>query len=175
VLSGSGDAIQEVQMWNGPAIMQVSGNDESRHFAVIPHTVSGASVLSMVNTTEPYQGRVLLSEPVNRLEISATGAWTIEILPLSAARTLPAPGKVEGSGDEVLVLAGGIPDIATVTGNQAGRHFAVLPYTPDGQPIFGAMVNTTDPYEGQILLDGETGILAVTAVGPWSVAVETVE
>ncbi|MCB0173887.1 MAG: hypothetical protein KDJ97_25425 [Anaerolineae bacterium] len=170
--NGSGDSVENVQMWNGPAMMQVTGNDESRHFAVVPHTVSGEPLMSMVNTTEPYSGRILLPEPVNRLEISASGNWTVEILPLSSARVVSVPGQVEGSGDEVLVLAGEKPDIATVDGNQAGRHFAVIPFTIDGRHVFGSMVNTTDPYQGQVLLDGEVGILEVTAVGPWSISVE---
>lgn len=172
VFNGSGDSIENVQMWNGPALLQTTGNDEGRHFAVIPHTVSGEQLLSMVNTTDPYSGQLLLPEPINRLEISAPGAWTIEILPLSSARRLSVPGQIEGSGDEVLVLDGGQPDIATVSGNQAGRHFSVVSYTIEGQQVFGSIVNTTDPYDGQILLEGETGILEVTAVGPWSISVD---
>lgn len=58
--------------------------------------------------------------------------------------------------------------LATITGNDAGRYFGVKGLDGDHD----SLVNTTDPYNGTTLLDGNVGgttQLQVTATGPWSI------
>ncbi|MCL4303978.1 MAG: hypothetical protein KJ077_50305 [Anaerolineae bacterium] len=173
VINGTGDTVQNINKWSGPAIIHVVGNASQRHFAVIPYDSSGNRASSLVNTTDYYDGRNLIdfeqNQHTSRLEITTEGEWTIEILPLASARVLQIPGTIDGNGDDVLLLMGGTPDIANISGNPAARHFAVLPYGNGRR--FSSMVNTTDPYEGQVLIDREAEVLQVIAEGAWSISI----
>jgi hypothetical protein len=82
------------------------------------------------------------------------------------------PTVFTGTGDTVVAITkpGGAPGtvLATITGNDAGPHFAV--HGVDGDQDL--LVNTTDPYSGTVLLDADAGgttQLQVSASGPWSI------
>ncbi|MCB0098257.1 MAG: hypothetical protein KDE50_25100 [Caldilineaceae bacterium] len=173
VIKGTGDSIQDFSKWLGPAIVHVVGNPSQRHFAVIPYDSNGNRTNSIVNTTDYYDGTNLLdfeqNEQTTRLEIKSEGDWAIEILPLANARTIEIPGTIEGNGDEVLLLIGNSPDIANISGNASARHFAVITYG-NGRRL-GSIVNTTEPYEGQVLIDRRAEVLQVTAEGGWSISI----
>jgi hypothetical protein len=66
-------------------------------------------------------------------------------------------------------LLGADPDKAAVAGNAKARHFALISYGTDG--YIDLLVNTTDPYEGQVLLRPNVVLLEVKAEGPWSIDV----
>lgn len=74
-------------------------------------------------------------------------------------------GTVSGTGDSVLILLAEAAT-ATVTGNAAGSHFAVIGY---GGLFPDLLVNTTDPYEGEVLVDRNSRVFVVTAVGDWTI------
>jgi hypothetical protein len=88
-----------------------------------------------------------------------------------APPVVAAPTVFEGTGDSVVQItkpAGATVVIASVTGNAAGRYFGVKAVDGDQDTL----VNTTDPYTGDTLMDGGTGgttMLQVTAVGPWKI------
>jgi hypothetical protein len=84
----------------------------------------------------------------------------------------PAPTVFTGAGDSVVAITkpGGSTGtvLATITGNDAGRFFAVQAIDGDQD----LLVNTTEPYSGTVLMDADRGgttQLQVTATGPWSV------
>lgn len=168
VLEGQGDSIVDVNKWEGPALVRVEGNAESRHFAVLTH--GGDYPDAIVNTTDVYRGVRLIDfedSLTSRFEVNAEGGWRIEVLPLSEARVLVVPGMISGEGDEVLILDG-VADLATIRGNEAERHFAVMTH---GDRFPDAIVNTTDPYEGTVIVGSETTVLEVLAVGGWTIEV----
>lgn len=172
VITGSGDSVIDIDKGDEPALAHITGNSASRHFAVISYGVNGEQIDLLANTTDPFDGirpiDFMPNEHTSRLEITATGEWSIEVYPLVGAHTLSVPGVFEGAGDDVLVLTGGTPDLAAITGNADGRHFAVLGYG-NGQDL---LVNTTDPYyEGTVILDRNTMVLEVNAEGAWSISV----
>ena len=142
----------------------ITGNAAERYFGVQGYN-GGRNTL--VNTTDAYEGTVLLHQDTLVLVVSAEGAWEIQILPLASARILEVPGVIGGSGDDIIILTGGTPDTATITGNAAERHFAVFGYN-NGRDL---IVNTTDPYEGTVMLHPDTLLLEIKATGPWSVEV----
>src|SRR5690606_17817533 len=119
----------------------------------------------------PYEGITPLdfrdSEETTRLEVTAVGPWQIEVRPLTSARVIEAPGSLSGIGDEVLFIDGE-PDTALISGNAAGRHFAVHAY---GDSI-DLLVNTTDPYEGRVIVPRDALLLEITAEGAWEVTFE---
>lgn len=168
VLSGSGDAIVELDKWPGPALVHISGNSGSRHFAVINYDAAGTYLDLLANTTDPYDGVRPLDffdgVLTTRFEVTASGDWQIEVLPLlEHGLWADVPGRVAGSGDAVLLL-NGAADTATISGNPDNRHFAVESY---GDSV-DLLVNTTDPYTGQVLVPPRARILVVSAEGEWA-------
>jgi len=174
VLSGSGDTILDVERGNEPSLIHITGNAGSRHFAIVSYNSSGERIDLLVNTTDPYDGvrplDFLDSEHATRFEISATGSWTIEIVPVQQIERLDIPGEFTGTGDYVFAFAGGTPDTAKITGNASSRHFAVIGWGGNGRDL---LVNTTDPYNGTVIVDRETFILEVKATGDWSINIAT--
>jgi hypothetical protein len=60
-----------------------------------------------------------------------------------------------------------MPDLATITGNAGSHHFAVHSY---GDTI-DLLVNTTDPYEGEVIIPPGTVLLAVTSEEAWKIEI----
>ena len=111
-----------------------------------------------------WQNRGLIN---GRFEVQTKGAWTITITPLATANVLNVPGTFEGSGDHVFTLIGEMPDIAKISGNAGGYFFAVMSYRSSRD----LLVNTTAPYDGTVLVDGDTLFIEVQADDAWSFAV----
>lgn len=173
VLTGSGDSVVDFENPFEVSIAHVTANAASRHFSIWSYDANGNQVDLLVNTTDPYEGIVLMDTEIDsfttRFEVTATGVWIIVVDHLTAARELEVPGTIEGVGDDVVILRGGTPDLANVTGNEASRHFSIWGYGSSAD----LLVNTTDPYEGTVILSGDTIVLEITAVGPWSIEVTT--
>ncbi|MCG3177529.1 MAG: hypothetical protein MOGMAGMI_02503 [Candidatus Omnitrophica bacterium] len=171
VASGNGDAVVKLENQYEVAIVHITGNAGSRFFAVKNFGSDGTNYDLLVNTTEPYDGVRPLDfnsgQHTTRFEVKAEGKWKIEILPVTAAVKLNAPGKLEGKGDQVIVLSGGKPDTAKIQGNAAKRFFAVKSYGD----VSDLLVNTVDPYNGEVIVDSSTLVLEVRAEGPWSIEV----
>ncbi len=155
-LSGSGDSIQDVSAWPQiPGLMIVEGNASSRYFGIVPYDQGGNGLSSLVNATDPYNAITPFNfdgQYATRLEIKANDAWTIQIVPLSQARQLTVPGAIQGNGDDVIVLTGATPDTANVTGNSDSRYFGIVAYEA-GTNSLGSIVNTTDPYQGTVIVE----------------------
>lgn len=172
--SGTGDNVVDIEKPGGqdqPVIAHIRGNAEGAHFAVKSFDDSGQLIDLLVNTTDPYEGVVPIDfgrdERTTRLQITAAGDWQIEVRPLSTARRVSIPGSIEGIGDDVVIIDGD-PDIAHITGNSDARHFAVIAYGDS----YGLLVNTTDPYDGRVVVDKDAVVLKVDAEGPWSISFE---
>jgi hypothetical protein len=170
VLSGTGDSVVDFENPFIVSIAHITGNAGSRHFAVKSYDSNGESIDLLVNTTDPYDG-VVLMDPADthttRFEVTGTGEWMIVVDSIFAARELEVPGIIEGVGDDVIILVGGIPDLANIKGNEQSRHFAVKGYGARAD----LLVNTTDPYEGTVILADDIVVIQFTAVGPWSMEV----
>ena len=172
LLEGSGDSIVDFDNPFEYGIVRITGNAGGSHFAVINYDSTGNRIDLLVNTTDPYEGVLPLDfavgEHTTRFEVTARGAWTIEVRPLDDATFMEVPGVIEGAGDAVIVLIGEAPDTAIIVGNPQSRHFAVIGHG-DRRDL---LVNTTDPYSGQVLLQPNTVVLSVSAVGAWTIEVK---
>lgn len=171
ILTGNGDSIVDFENPFNLAIVHITGNASSRHFAVKNYDGNGNYLDLLVNTTDPYDGIRPLdfgnNEHTTRFEVKAVGEWKIEILPLTSARVLNVPGSIEGKGDEVLILRGGKPDLAKIKGNASSRHFAIKAYGNYAD----LLVNTTDPYEGTVIVRSDTVVIEIKAEGNWSIEI----
>ncbi|MBW3551024.1 MAG: OmpA family protein, partial [Proteobacteria bacterium] len=103
-------------------------------------------------------------------EITAGGAWTIELAPLRDARRFATDGTVDGNGDDVVVA-----DESTVDGSRiaishsGGDNFAIWAYAETTTDL---LVNDVGPYEGRARWPGGIVVLDITAGGPWTLAIE---
>jgi hypothetical protein len=174
VYTGVGTDVISIEKPGGlasAAVVYVRGNAAGRHFAVKSFGADGSQIDLLVNTTDPYEGVVLMDiadrDQSTRLQVTAEGEWYIEIRPLASARRVNAPGVVEGSGFDVFIVIGS-PDIAHIAGNQSGRHFAVWAYGSRSH----LLVNTTDPYDGRVIMANDVVLIEVKAVGGWQITFE---
>ena len=171
ILTGTGDSIVDVDRPMSPALVRIEGNASSRHFSVINYGSNGERIDLLVNTTSPYQGvrplDFLADEHTTRFEVSASGAWTIEIIPLSNIEFVDVPGEISGTGDYVFGLRGN-PDTAAIQGNSTSNFFAVISYGNQRN----LLVNTTDPYEGVVIVPSGTLIIEVQASADWVIDIK---
>jgi hypothetical protein len=171
-LKGSGDSIVDTNNPFEVAIIHIKGNAAGRYFGVKNYGSDGQNIDLLVNTTEPYDGvRPLdfeLDKHTTRLEITAVGTWEVWIQPVTAARVLNVPGAIEGKGDDVIILSGATPDLAKIKGNSEGRYFGVIGYSGESSDL---LVNTTDPYEGTVMVSSGVFVLEIQAIGNWSIEV----
>lgn len=169
VYTGTGDDVLSITKpaSDGPVVATIKGNAGGvNNFAV--QGMDGDKDL-LVNTTDPYSGSTLMDiqgGTTTQLQVTATGPWSIT---LSDPRSAPAlnPGANSGTGDTVLVYRGGTSK-AAITGGTGVSNFAVIEYNDSGENL---MVNETNPYQGTVPLAAGPAIVAVTATGPWSMAV----
>lgn len=172
--SGSGSdvvAIEKPGGSDGAVIVHVTGNAESRYFGVTGFDDAGQQTDLLVNTTDQYDGITLLDawkgQTTTRLQVTAEGDWTIEIRPLEMAQRAAVPGATSGTGDNVLMLEGK-PDTAHIVGNADGRYFGVIGHGK----LWDLLVNTTDPYDGRVIVNTSTVVIEVKAIGDWQITFE---
>lgn len=170
VYSGSGDDVVVLDPFEGPYVFAISGNAEAHHFAVTAYDEDGDYLDLLANTTDPYQGTVIEDTfSTSTLEVKATGDWEIIQFSLYSLQALRTGMTAEGSGDEVFFVDATDAKTATISGNKKKHHFAVKSYGWDRDNL---MVNTTDPYEGTVMLKGDPFLFVVTATGDWSITLE---
>lgn len=170
VYSGSGDDVVVLDPFDGAYVFVIGGNADGRHFAVTAYDEYGNYLELLVNTTDPYDGTVIEDTfSASTLEVKATGDWEIIQLSAYSLQVLGTGITANGSGDEVFLVSAAGAKTATISGNTAKRHFAVKSYGWDRNEL---MVNTTDLYEGKVMLKGDPFLFVVTATGDWSITLE---
>ena len=164
--TGSGDDVISIAPPEGVYVFRISGNTDARHFAVKGYDTTGNSTELLVNTTEPYSGITLdPTQSTSTLEVSAEGDWLIELVSILEMPTISEGQTVTGAGDSVLLVSS-YGTTATISGNSSSAHFAVKSY---GTSRDNLMVNTTDQYEGTVMIKGDPLILTVNCEDEWSI------
>ncbi len=175
ITQGNGDYVISINKPNeGPALLYIRGNNQSRHFAVKGYDANGNMTGLLVNTTKPYNGIVPVDlgkrKNTSNLEISATGSWSVKVYPISTARKVKVPGNTTGSDDDVLWIKGNAK-IVRISGNQQSRHFAVKCYDKYGR-LKKLLVNTTKPYDGKVLIPKDALLIEISSVGEWNISLQ---
>lgn len=166
VYSGSGDDVLEIEHPDGVYVFYIKGNDVSRHFSVKGYDENGNSVDLFVNTTDPYEGVTIDPNQITTmLEINSDGEWYIEVRSIWTCDIVSEAGLYEGMGDSVFLFDYNNCKTADITGNSESRHFAVKSYGDSNN----LMVNTTDPYEGTVLIKYNPYIFVVDSEGSWTI------
>lgn len=174
ILTGTGDSVIDFVNPFSISIVHITGNSIRNHFAVINYDANGEYLDLLVNTTDPYDGIRPMdfhhSEHTSRFEITSSGDWRIEVQPLTNARNLNLSGSIEGNGDDVIILSGPNPDLARISGNTESHHFSVTSYDSYGN-YSDLLVNTTDPYDGTVILEKNVRILVINSDGFWRIEI----
>jgi hypothetical protein len=161
----------------GTQVIQIALPDPaSAAFAAITHS-GGANfavweldadlnqVDLLVNTIGNYTGNVLVNATegvtTHSLEITADGAWRVEIKPGTAARTFDA--SIDGSGDDVVTYIGDAQVMAL--SHQGDANFAVWFYGDQEE----LLANEVGVYSATVPMGGGPAVLEITANGPWSI------
>ena len=163
MFTGSGDGIVQLPT-NAPrpAAVRISGNQTSNHLSV--RALGTQDIL--VVTTRPYEGvRPLDWEGANAtgFEVTTTGPWRIEVMPLSAMPTFDK--SFQGEGDLVIHYCGDglFPE---VTPDDNGRIFNVFTLTPNGS--HRSILNQNGGW-GQI--DSGPQFFHIHAAGSWTISI----
>ena len=170
--TGNGDDVVNINKTPGPALIYVQGGAPDTNFIVESYAPSSTSGRLLVDVLDSYQGIRPLDfdgSRTTRLQVNTVGPWTIEIRPLSSMRSVGTAGTISGSGDEVFKVTGSATE-AHIQGNAASRYFGVTSYSLSGV-YQDLLVNTTDPYDGTVVMSGPD-IIEVQTTGPWSFAPE---
>jgi hypothetical protein len=172
--NGQGDSVIDITKPDpsGPAILKITyaggGN-----FAIWNYDDLGNKIDLLVNTIGSYTGTrpidFLVGENTARLEITASGKWTIEIQSLSEVRTQPIPGTITGTGDDVILLVGSNPDLLKIDASATHHNFVIWAYGTSRD----LLVNEIGPYTGTVIAGPDTQILVIEAVGKWIIEVTT--
>lgn len=165
--SGSGDDVVTLEPFENVFVFHIIGNQEEHHFSVNGYDSNSESTGLLVNTTEAYEGTTIdPSQETVMLEVNAEGDWSIEVQSIFGTETISSGETVSGSGDSV-ILVSSHGNTAKISGNADKRHFAVKSYGTERDKL---LVNTTDEYDGTVMLIGEPIILEIKAVGNWSIS-----
>lgn len=147
------------------AIIQHTGGS---NFAVHTLDSSLAKTDLLVNEIGPYSGTVAFdlrsSQQTKALKVTADGAWTIKLVPLSSVRKLDGSAPMTGRGDDVFYYTG--PAKAAVFTHDGSSNIAVHSYSTRAD----LLVNEIGPYTGTIVWT--PGLYQVTADGNWSATIK---
>lgn len=164
--SGNGDAVVPLPEGATAGIVVMTHNGGG-NFAVTGIDSSNQPTADLLaNTIGSHKGTAAygisgMGEPA-KLKITAGGAWTVAIRPISAAPVLKTPAK--GQGDGVFLYDGDSADWAIQHTGQG--NFAVIQY---GDIMPNLMVNEIGAYKGTVPASEGPSVVTITAGGAWSI------
>jgi hypothetical protein len=126
----------------------------------------------MVNAVGKYSGTRWIGtrgDTTSRVQITATGSWTITIGGIDLVPVHDGTDAVKGTGDDVWIYRV-LPSTVAVT--HTGRSNFVVQEAMDGLSSPDLAVNEIGSYEGTVLFPGDgtnAGLVQITADGAWSV------
>jgi len=165
---GSGDSVISITKPDGQAseaIATISYTGDG-YFSVWGLNDSFEDVDLLANGIDSYAGTVLVDPDVTKLEITASGAWTIQIKPLGAARTFNS-GTITGTGDDVLRWTGRA-GTAYIT-HQGTGYFSVWSWPDTGYADLE--VSEIGEYAGTVVFPAGPATLEISAESSWSIGI----
>lgn len=181
LLTGSGDGVVDVDRRSYGAVARVTHSGRG-NFAVWNYGPDGKKIDLLVNTIGVYSGTVPIDfftyEYTTRFEITASGDWTIEIIPLTASDFVFAPTTLNGIGDNVITITpktGTKIDLLKIDASKADSNFTIWAYGENGR----LLVKEIAPYSGTVVVptvatvSSTYSILVIHATGEWSIEVTT--
>lgn len=167
-ISGRGDKVVKMNPQDEPTFAKITGKGGG-NFSVISYTGSEYGDL-LVNEIGSYSGTVYIAAGINRLKVSSSGSWTIEVRSIQAAPRWDGSKALAGKGDRVVLLSNGGAGITTIK-NKGRDNFAIIAYSLSGEYL-DLVVNEIGSYSGEVLLpDEDPMVLSIHDVGgTWSMS-----
>lgn len=174
VFSGSGSKVIGIS-WVGRGIVKLSHRG-SRNFIVWAYDSVGKRIDLIANEIGNFDGVSALNfrkyyADATRFEVTADGAWQIEILPVGAAPHLNVAGGIDGIGDAILVLTGSVPSFIRASSTSSRHNFIIWAYPEDKNDSPDLLFNEISPYSGEAVMDNNAKFLVITATGSWHIDV----
>lgn len=172
VYEGSGTTVLQIDKPDGPGSSAAATitHTGSRNFAIWALDAALEQHDLLVNTVGSYNGTVAVDlfgeDETTALEITADGAWTIEVRSLDDLITFDE--SLEGSGDDVVRYVGDA-GVAALT-HDGESNFGIWWY-PAGGGRPDLLVNDIGQVGADVPLRSAPGVLKITADGNWSIAV----
>ena len=161
-LTGSGDDVLKIPKGARAAIVKAT-HKGTRYFVV--ETLNRKNLVTgrLVSTVGKYKGTTMYVQPQApaKLKITADGAWTIRISPVSSAKRAKTSNK--GTGDAVLFYDGAPAEWRFKHKGSSG--FAVRYINPSGTDL---LIDTSGKYSGVVPTTAGPGYFAITAGGKWT-------
>jgi len=165
IINGVGDDTRQISIPGGGLGVANITNDGQTNFEVLALDENENLIEDVVVTIGPYEGSVVLPEGTNFLEITAEGAWTVEVMAPAAAPAFDGE-EAAGSGDMVLRYAGS-GGTASIT-HDGEELFMVRTYLENGTTE--TLVDEDGPVDLQVEMLGPA-LVQVTADGDWTISV----
>jgi hypothetical protein len=167
---GEGDQLLRIRATTKPGIVKITHDGEG-HFAVWTLTPSGSEDDLLANLVGAYKGTAAFNtNPSNKtaaFSITADGAWTLQVLPLTKARSWSITSR--GTGDDVLRLSSTSRGLHRLKIRHSGDgHFAVWTLDANGRTR-NLVVNKVGAYNGAVSLPPGTRYASIKANGAWSI------
>jgi hypothetical protein len=166
--TGRGDNVFSVPApYNNEATLVIAKYTGSDNFIV--QTLDGSNNMEelLVDTIGSYHGTEAMdfdgTDPPDRIEVQATGAWSLTIRDSSTASTFAT--SATGNGDTVLAYNGSA-NTATLAFTGQG-NFIVEQYDGAGQSA-NLLADEIGNYNGVVPIDS-SGFVVIQADGQWSI------
>jgi TM2 domain-containing membrane protein YozV len=174
--SGTGDSVVAVPADAVAGLVRATHDGTSNFHIEVLDAQNQPTMSGMrLNAIGAYSGIVAyglagldVEEPAASLKITADGAWTIDIGPISYATELPT----SGSGDDVFLYNGDATNLAFSYDGTDGFdvfEFSNIEYG-NGTYNMGILVNQRGPYAGTVPVTAGPSVISVGADGPWTIA-----
>jgi hypothetical protein len=171
--SGSGDKVLKVSLTGDYVHIARITSEVGGYFSVKSLDSHGKMLDILVSHVGVYSGTVLMDiedqGDIKALEISADGAWRLDIGPLEKAPQFT--GSASGKGDAVLVVpAGTLKGLASAKMTHKGKSNFIVKAHGGNYPDL--LVNAIGNYDGEVVLPEETTTIEIVADGSWTIKVE---
>ena len=166
--TGSGDSILALPT-GATAGLVVASHTGSSNFVVEVLDESNQSTGDLlVNEIGSYEGTTAFGINAfgdgSSLQVTADGAWSIDIVPISAAPDLES----QGTGDAAFIYTG--PPAQLRAAHDGDSNFVV--YEATDTFSMGLLINEIGTYEGTVPLSEGPSLVTVNADGQWSLTTD---
>ncbi|MFC4006694.1 hypothetical protein ACFOY2_05645 [Nonomuraea purpurea] len=167
---GDSDHVQRIRATTTPGIAKITHTGDG-YFSVWGLDRSGKQQQLLANRVGAYKGTAVYNAGTGNglaaLKIGADGPWTIQLLPLSKARSWSA------------TTSGGTDDVLRLSRPSRGFHTLRIRHTGDGYFSVWALdgrgrrsnllANKVGAYKGSVSLPAGTQYAVIGSDGPWSI------
>jgi hypothetical protein len=166
--SGQSDSVVNITYPSSKAALLHATYQGDSNFVVTGFDATGGQGELFVNTIGHYDGVRLMNVDTQstpaRLQVQASGPWSIAITAATGAPVATSPGHFDGIGDQAILVHG-----SASTGhfhNTGDANFVVNSYSASNRQL---LVNEIGAFDGMEIIPTGTILMEVQSNGGWSI------